>query len=326
MLFATPAQLTTGLKYAFLISSNAADPNVFALKFTSTATVTGFDFIMKNPRSSSGSVTTSPPLFATYMVPMADVTSPSFLTGSGDVAVTVNLTGGTFASGPFTATDFILNGTNAAALAPGTAYTRTSATMVTISGLSLATATNYTDRVKAATQSAQATAVTGQSSAPISDEPLPPPAPAPAPDPVAVNVPPVSPSSGSEVAHSLPLKRPEVPGRPVAPGVVLVSDQLAREVPLVRATSPAGSSVKDAPIIQSGVGEIVRASVVGLGRSRLINVAVQKDGGWVKLGEVRTDAQGQLILPAISSSLAGDVVIRAKGPGGKTRYVIVRFS
>jgi hypothetical protein len=260
------------------------------------------------------------------MVPMADVTSPSFLTGSGDVAVTVNLTGGTFASGPFTATDFIFNGTNAAALAAGTAYTRTSATMVTISGLSLATATNNTVRVKAATQSAQATAVTGQSSAPISDEPLPPPAPAPAPDPVAVNVPPVSPSSGSEVAHSLPLKLPEVPGRPVAPGVVLVSDQLAREVPLVRATSPAGSSVKDAPIIQSGVGEIVRASVVGLGRSRLINVAVQKDGGWVKLGEVRTDAQGQLILPAISSSLAGDVVIRAKGSGGKTRYVIVRFS
>jgi len=203
--------------------------------------------------------------------------------------------------------------------------------MVTISGLSLATATNNTVRVKAATQSAQATAVTGQSSAPITDEPLPPPAPAPDPvavnvPPVAVNVPPVSPSSGSEVALSLPLKLPEVPGRPVAPGVVLVSDQLAREVPLVRATSPAGSSVKNAPVIQSGVGEIVRASVVGLGRSRLINVAVQKDGGWVKLGEVRTDAQGQLILPAISSSLAGDVVIRAKGPGGKTRYVIVRFS
>jgi hypothetical protein len=118
----------------------------------------------------------------------------------------------------------------------------------------------------------------------------------------------------------------EVPGRPVSPGIVVVSAGLSSGVKPNTATSPAGPSVNTAPVVNAGINTIVRVSVDGLGSSRTLNVAMQTATGWVKLGEAKTNADGRAILPAISSSIATDVVLRIKGPNGKTRYVVVRSS
>jgi len=156
----------------------------------------------------------------------------------------------------------------------------------------------------------------------ITPSPEPGPGPAPAGDPTPL----VTPGPVNIVAVSAEQGVREVPGRTVAPGIVVVSNELASGVAPKQASTPAGPGVKNAPVIQSRLGEIVRVSVNGLGNSRALNVAIQTADGWVKIGETKTDVNGAAILPALSSILAGDVLIRTKGPRGKLRYVIVRFS
>lgn len=157
-------------------------------------------------------------------------------------------------------------------------------------------------------------------------EPGPGPGPAPAPAPAGDPTPLVTPGPVNIVAVSAEQGVREVPGRTVAPGIVVVSNELASGVAPKQASTPAGPGVKNAPVIQSRLGEIVRVSVNGLGNSRALIVAIQTADGWVKIGETKTDVNGAAILPALSSILAGDVLIRTKGPKGKLRYVIVRFS
>ncbi|HZL83540.1 MAG TPA: hypothetical protein VFB98_08720 [Candidatus Deferrimicrobium sp.] len=94
---------------------------------------------------------------------LTDVTSPAFTTTAANNTVTVTLTGGTFAAGPFTVTDFTFAGTDATALAAGT-FTRTSDAVVTITGLTLAGGTDNTVTVLAATQATQAASVAGEAS------------------------------------------------------------------------------------------------------------------------------------------------------------------
>ncbi|MEI6220557.1 MAG: InlB B-repeat-containing protein, partial [Actinomycetes bacterium] len=96
---------------------------------------------------------------AAASVPIA-VTSAAFATLVGGTSVRVTLTSGTYKAAPIAATDFTFTGTNAAALALGT-FTRTSSTLVTITGITLAAAANNVVTVLAATQATQATVVTG---------------------------------------------------------------------------------------------------------------------------------------------------------------------
>jgi hypothetical protein len=91
------------------------------------------------------------------------VTSSVFTTTGSHNTVTITLTGGTFKTGTITEADFTFAGDNAVALASGN-FTRTSNTVVTITGLSLLAATNNTVTVKAATQATQASTVTAAAS------------------------------------------------------------------------------------------------------------------------------------------------------------------
>jgi uncharacterized repeat protein (TIGR02543 family) len=122
--------------------------------------------------AASTAVTANVPVYAQWTAAAStailDATSGVFTTAHGDYTVTVTLTGGTFAAGPFTAADFTFAGTNNAVLAAATTFTRTSATVVTITGLGTLTGgADNTVLVKAATQATQATSVAGTASSPF---------------------------------------------------------------------------------------------------------------------------------------------------------------
>ncbi len=91
----------------------------------------------------------------------ATITTPSFSTVTGNTSVVLTLSGGSCAlkAAPLAATDFTFGGTNSAALAAGT-FTRTSATVVTITGLTLATTSTNTISVLTATQATACTSAT----------------------------------------------------------------------------------------------------------------------------------------------------------------------
>ncbi len=92
-----------------------------------------------------------------------DVTSAAFTMFAADNAATITLTGGTFKAGDIDADDFTFGGADAAALRLGT-FTRTSDTVVTITGLSnLTGANNNTVLVLATTMANGAASVTGTS-------------------------------------------------------------------------------------------------------------------------------------------------------------------
>jgi len=91
------------------------------------------------------------------------VTSPAFSTVTATTSVTITLTGGTFKAGTIAAADFTFAGDNAARLAAGT-FTRTSDTVVTITGLTtMVAATNNTVTVKDATMAIKASSVNAAS-------------------------------------------------------------------------------------------------------------------------------------------------------------------
>jgi len=85
------------------------------------------------------------------------VISPAFETKATDQKLTITLTGGTFKAGPIEAADFDFAGTNAFYLLalPASHFTRTSDTVVTITGLNLGAATNNTVTVKVSTFATQ---------------------------------------------------------------------------------------------------------------------------------------------------------------------------
>ncbi|SPF34248.1 exported hypothetical protein [Candidatus Desulfosporosinus infrequens] len=94
------------------------------------------------------------------------VSSPAFTTSAGNTTVTITLTGGTLKAGPLVASDFTFAGTDNAVLAAATTFTRTSATVVTITGIGVLTGgADNTVLVKAATQTSQAASVVGVASA-----------------------------------------------------------------------------------------------------------------------------------------------------------------
>ena len=144
------------------IANQTVATNVYDGKATATinlangtypyaVTATGYDTVNDSAVVNSAALPVS-------VTMTAIVISPAFATTNLNNTVTVTLTGGTFKTGAIAATDFTFAGTNAAALALGT-FTRTSDTVVTIMGLTLAGGANNTVLVKAATQATQATSV-----------------------------------------------------------------------------------------------------------------------------------------------------------------------
>ncbi|AWI03096.1 beta strand repeat-containing protein [Clostridium drakei] len=108
----------------------------------------------------AGNVSAASTAVVTVTAPITNVTSSPFTLVAANNTVTITLTGGTFKAGTITASDFTFSGTDNAALAGGT-FTRTSDTVVTITGAGITglTGTDNTVLVKAATQATQATSV-----------------------------------------------------------------------------------------------------------------------------------------------------------------------
>ncbi|TSA22020.1 MAG: hypothetical protein D4R69_01870, partial [Actinomycetales bacterium] len=91
---------------------------------------------------------------------LSNITSAAYVTASTTTSVTITLPNGTFKASGIVAANFVFAGTDAARLALGT-FTRTSATVVTITGLTLTGVANNTVTVPAAIQLTQATSVAG---------------------------------------------------------------------------------------------------------------------------------------------------------------------
>jgi PGF-pre-PGF domain-containing protein len=94
-----------------------------------------------------------------------DKTSPAYTTTAGNTLVVITLTGGTFKAAPIVAGDFTFAGTDNAIIAAGT-FTRTSATVVTISCAATAGGADNTVLVKAATQATGTASVAAVASTP----------------------------------------------------------------------------------------------------------------------------------------------------------------
>jgi len=124
-------------------------------------TATGYDTVNGSAEVNSEALPVS-----VTMTAITDVISPSFTTTALNNTVTVTLTGGTFKAGAIVAADFWFGGIDAAPIAAGT-FTRTSDTVVTITGLVGTLAGGAYDNglvVYAATQATQASAVAGVAS------------------------------------------------------------------------------------------------------------------------------------------------------------------
>jgi hypothetical protein len=88
-----------------------------------------------------------------------EITSAAFTLTAAHNSVTITLTGGTYKAGAITAADFTFAGTNASALATGTAFTRVNDTQVVITGISGLTGKDNAVTVLGATQATAATGV-----------------------------------------------------------------------------------------------------------------------------------------------------------------------
>lgn len=95
------------------------------------------------------------------------VTDTDYTTVAGNTKLVITLTGGTFKAGTITAADFTFTGTDNAVIAAGTTFTRTSDTVVTITGITaMAGGVDNDVTVKAATMATQATSVAAVASTP----------------------------------------------------------------------------------------------------------------------------------------------------------------
>ncbi len=195
----TSADFTfTGTDLAALTAGTFTRGSAITVVIRHGGGLVGTDNIVTVLPSAQAAQSTTPTVTSTTV----DVTSAVFTMIAGATTDTVTLTGGTFKAGDIVAADFTFAGTDAVALAAGT-FTRTSDTVVTITGLSNLSGTNNTVLVKAATMTNGAASVTGASGA----------APAPAPAP--------SGGGGSSTPSTPAVTTPAIttPAAPVTPAV-----------------------------------------------------------------------------------------------------------
>jgi hypothetical protein len=160
-------------------------------------------------------------------------------------------------------------------------------------------------------------------------DPTPTPAPAPAPAPTPGPTPAVSPTP--EPTPILIVDPPASPVfqedvRPLAPGVEAITGEIIAVTVPIRANAPAGTTAGDAPRVAAKTGEIIRVSIDGLAASSEVSVAIRINGRWVRLGTANTGVKGRTTLPAFETTVPGDYLIRIKGKGTGTRFVMVNVS
>lgn len=189
------------------------------LTFVATAAndgVTAYTITPLAAALASGTVATT-----SLVVPTA-LTGATFGTTAGNNTVLVTLTGATFAAqSALNSTSVVPTGTGVAAIGAGS-YTRTSDTVLTISGISGLTTTTGTANTITVGVAALASREDGATasvvaSTVVTPTPTPAPAPAPAPEPAAP-VAPVTPAPVVPVAPVTPA--PVVPVTPIAPSPV----------------------------------------------------------------------------------------------------------
>jgi len=332
----------TGGVYADVVSSGS-----FSFTGTNAAVLASGTFTRTSPtmvtiRHASGLlginnvVTVRPSVQATQSTgataasAVGDVTSPVFAMGAADNVATITLAGGTFKAGEIVKTDFTFTGTNAEALAAGT-FAHTSATVVTISGLSNLAGVNNTVLVKAATMIMGATSVTAAS---VSPAPIPVPAPSGGGTEVApvTQVSPVVP-----IAKVIPVA-PAIPAAPVtpvppvqvnptsrvvvAPGVIVVSNSVAKATqPRVMKFGPT-SKLGIAPKVNAPAVKPINVVASKLTGGTIYTVKLSVKGKYVTLGESTAYANGELQLPVFTVANVGASRIAIINPvDGSTNYI-----
>jgi hypothetical protein len=159
--------------------------------------------------------------------------------------------------------------------------------------------------------------------------PVPDPTPAPAPAPTPEPTPAVSPTP--EPTPILIVDPPASPVfqedvRPLAPGVEAITGAIIAVTVPIRANAPAGPTAGDAPRVAAKTGEIIRVSIDGLAASSEVSVAIRINGRWVRLATANTGVKGRTTLPAFETTVPGDYLMRIKGKGTGTRFVMVNVS
>lgn len=154
-----------------------------------------------------------------------------------------------------------------------------------------------------------------------------PPAPAPTPEPTPI----VSPIPAPTTTPTVTLETPTAPVfqenvRPLAPGIsAITGDVIAVTVP-IRSSAPASTKATNAPRVAAKTGEIIRVTIDGLEASSEVSVAIRINGRWVRLGTANTGVKGRTTLPAFETTVPSAYLMRIKGNGTGTRFVMVNVS
>jgi len=152
--------------------------------------------------------------------------------------------------------------------------------------------------------------------------PTPTPTPAPSPEPTPTVTPTPEPTpTATEQPTAPPVFQEEV--RPLAPGIEAVTGEVIAVTVPVRSTKPAGKTAKGAPRVSGSTGDIIRVSINGLAPSSDVVVAIRINGRWMRLGTASTGVKGRTTLPAFETTVPGDYLMRIRGKGAGTRYVLV---
>jgi hypothetical protein len=154
-----------------------------------------------------------------------------------------------------------------------------------------------------------------------------PPAPAPTPEPT----PTASPKPAPTTTPTVIVETPTAPAfqenvRPLAPGFsAITGDVIAVTVP-IRSSAPASTRARNAPKVAAKTGEIIRVSIDGLEALSELSVAIRINGRWVRLGTANTGVNGRTTLPAFETTVPSIYLMRIKGNGTGTRFVMVNVS
>lgn len=155
----------------------------------------------------------------------------------------------------------------------------------------------------------------GAAPAPAASGTTSPAAPAPAPAAVPSGLPV---SSGSPFVFQQPTA-----AKPVTGTVTLVPVQVAAGTATRAMRQESSRIISTAPIVTATVNQPVKLLVPGLSPGMRYVVQIRSAKGFVELGSVNANAQGQLQLPVFQKSKPAETTIAIVSPTGKTTYLKV---
>lgn len=162
--------------------------------------------------------------------------------------------------------------------------------------------------------------------------PSPDPRPRPAPAPAASGT--TSPSTSSPAVAVVPSSTPTSSGslpsfqqpavaQPVTGTVSLVPAQIAAATPMRTMRQEPSQTINSAPVILAPVNQPVKLLVPGLSPGVRYVVQIKSAKGFVDMGSVSANAQGQLQLPVFQKTKPSETTIAIVSPTGQTTYVKV---